>query len=226
MARDERRWAALCSDAALQAWVHGDGEIDGYALSTEARDSYGGRVLRVLDLAAGSPRAWRALLGRLSQFSGESVEWDASAADLAASGLLRSPAPLREGYKPRGIATVRPMFQFRVIDAGGALDARAATFPEGRYRLAFRLRDELIPENTAPLAVQGSGHGVEVRPARPADPYLEMDIRVFSQLFCGYMSPSDAASQDLLRSSSPDALEIADQLFPAGEPFISEVDRF
>jgi hypothetical protein len=25
-------------------------------------------------------------------------------------------APLREGYKPRGIATVPPMFQFRVID--------------------------------------------------------------------------------------------------------------
>src|SRR5262249_14539509 len=123
MARDERRWANLCSDPQLRVLVHGARELGGYAVTTETRDAYGGRVLKVLDMAAGSPESWRALLGHLSQFSGESVEWLASATDLAASGLLRSPAPLREGYKPRGIATVRPMFQFRVVDVEEALRA-------------------------------------------------------------------------------------------------------
>ena len=67
---------------------------------------------------------------------------------------------------------------------------------------------------------------VEIRPARPTDPYLDADIRIFSQLFCGYMSPSDAVCQELATCSTPAALETADLLFPAGEPFLSELDRF
>jgi predicted acetyltransferase len=230
MARDERRWNALCGDPAIQAVIHeapgheGTG-IDGYVLLAESRDSYGGRVLRVLDLAADGARAWRALVGYLSQAPVESVEWYASAADLAASRLMHSPAPLREGFKPRGIVTVRPMFQFRVVDVEAALRARAAAFPEGTYRLALRVTDDLLPENEKPLAVHGLGERGEVRRAGPADPCLEGDIRIFSQIFCGYMSPSEAVSQGLARCPA-EALETADRLFPSGEPFISELDRF
>jgi predicted acetyltransferase len=226
MARDERRWTSICTDSDLRVLVHGRPEIDGYAVLAEGRDSYGGRVLRVVDLAADSLPAWRALLGHLSQFPGESIEWFTTSADLLASGVLRSTAPLREGYKPRGIATMRPMFQFRVVDVEEALRARRATFPEGRYRLGLRIRDELLPANARPLVVHGTGGGVDIREARPSDPYLEMDVQIFSQLFCGYMSLSEALSQGLARSSSPSALEIGEQIFAAGEPFISELDRF
>ena len=226
MVRDERRWASLCADPELRVIVHGHSRLDGYAVTTEGRDSYGGRVLRVLDLTATSPRAWRALLGHLAQAPVESVEWLTCADDLTASGLLRSPAPLREGFKPRGIATVRPMFQFRVVDLESAVRSRRAAFPRGEYRLALRVYDDLLGGDAPALLVRGEEDRVEIERAGPGDPWLEMDVRIFSQIFCGYMSAGEAVSQDLARCSSPEAVEVAEQLFPAGDPFIAELDRF
>ena len=57
-------------------------------------------------------------------------------------------------------------------------------------------------------------------------PALELDIRVFSQVHCGFMSPSEAVSQSLCRATTPEAADLADTLFPAGEPFLAELDRF
>lgn len=224
--RGEARWREILSDPRLNVVVAGGAGIQGYAVTTEGRDNYGGPVLQILDMTAGDPPAWRALLGRLSKAPVESLEWFASETDLAASGLMRSAAPLREGFKPRGIATIRPMFQFRVVDVEQALQARSATFPDGQYRLALRVHDDLADENPTTIAIHGTGPSAEIRPARPSDPYLEMEIQIFSQLFCGYLSAGDALSQGLVRASSPLAHDVAAQLFPAGDPFISELDRF
>jgi predicted acetyltransferase len=226
MARSPRRWEQICSAPQHSVLVATDGPVEGYAVLEEARDSYGGKVMKVLDLSAETSRAWRGLLGYLSQSPVESVEWLACANELASSGLLRSTAPLREGFKPRGIATVRPLFQLRVVDLEGTLNTLAGAFPAGPYRLAIRARDDLLTENSRPLTIQASGEEVEIRPARPSDPCLETDIRILSQIISGYMSPGEAVSQELARCSSPAALETAEMLFPAGNPFISELDRF
>ena len=37
---------------------------------------------------------------------------------------------------------------------------------------------------------------------------------------------AEAESQQLIRISDPEALPIADQMFPKFEPFITDVDRF
>lgn len=224
--RGERRWREICGQRDLRVLVHSASPIDGYAVTAEGRDAYGGGVLRVLDLAAATPRAWRGLLGSLAAAPVESVEWYASAEDLASSGLMRSPAPLREGFKPRGIVTVRPMFQLRVVDVSAALRACLAAFPGGAYRLALRVKDELLPENEQPLALEGTAGGARLTVPRGGDAVLELDIRVFSQLYCGYLSPVGAVSQGLARCSSPEALDTAETLFPAGDPFIPELDRF
>jgi hypothetical protein len=224
--RDVKRWAILCADANVKVSVCGDGGIEGYMVTSEGRDSYGGRVLRVLELTASTTMGWRCLLGELARAGAESIEWNASDMDLRASGLMRSTAPLREGFKPRAIVTVRPMFQFRVVDVEGALRARAAAFPDGTYRLALRVDDDVLPSNQEPVTVQRSGGSVEVRPARTSDPCLKMDIRTFSQIFCGYLSPAEAVSQGMAVASSSAALVTAEALFPNGEPFLSELDRF
>jgi predicted acetyltransferase len=226
LAYSRERWHALSNDPALSVFVCGADTIDGVVVTAEGRDSYGGRLLRVQDLAANSQWAWRCLLGHLSQTTAESVEWNASPDALHQSRLLRSPAPLREGFRPRAIATVRPMFQLRVVDVAAALRARARVFPRGVYRLGLKIRDELLPENTTPLGIHGTSSAVSVRAARASDPTLCMDIRTFSQLFCGYLSPGDAASQGLLEFTSPGALDTAEALFPAGDPFLSDLDRF
>lgn len=227
MERDAVRWAEICSDPRYTTHLFpGGAEVRGYAVVEETRDSYGGKLIRVLDLAAEEPRAWRGLLGLLSQVPAESVEWLACARRLAASGLLRSTAPLREGFKPRGIATIRPQFQIRVTDLAGLLRTVAPNLPGGRYRLALRARDDQLPENSAPVAIAASGDRIEVRTARPSDPALEADIRIMSQILSGYLSPADAVSQDLARCTSDEALETAETLFPAGDPFLAELDRF
>jgi predicted acetyltransferase len=232
LARDAARWSALLAAPGLRAegavapGSAGQGALEGYAVLSEGRDAYGGRVLKVLDLAATTLHAWRALTGRLSQAGTDTVEWYASAGDLAASGLLRTTAPLREGFKPRVVATVRPLFQFRLVNLAAALRARLAVFPPGKYSLALQATDDLLPENQAVPAIAATGSGVTVRAARPGDPVLCADIRVLSQLYCGFMAPGEAISQGMARVSSPRAAEIADQLFPAGDPFIPELDRF
>lgn len=226
LVRTEDRWRQIASDPDLQVIVFGTARAEGYLVAQDTRDSYGGRLLRVVDLAAETQAAWRGLLGWLSRGSAESIEWYASCTDLTASGLMRSPAPLREGFKPRGIATVRPMFQFRVVDVAGALQTRLPQLPAGQYRLALKIRDELLPENGQPVAIQRNGERGVVRPGRPSDPYLELDIQVFSQIFCGFLTPSEALAQNLGRCSSPAAGELADRIFASGEPFIGELDRF
>ena len=226
LAYSRERWQHLCSNPSLSVSFCGNGTIEGLLVTAEDRDSYGGRITRVLDLAATSAWGWRCLLGHLSQSPVESVEWNASSDALQQSRLLRSAAPLREGFKPRAIATVRPMVQLRVVDLAASLRGRAAAFPWDSYRLGFRIKDDLLPENAAPLTVHGTANGVSLRPSRETDPYVALDIRTFSQLFCGYLSPIDAASQGLLESSSPTALETAEALFPSGDPFLSDLDRF
>lgn len=224
--RDQPRWRSWLADEHLQVIRCGGDALTGYAVATETRDAYGGRILRVLDLEAADATAWRSILGYLSQTPAESIEWLTRSGDLHASGLMRTPAPLREGFKPRGIATIRPLFQLRVVHLEEALRSRLAQFAPDCFRLSLRITDDLLPENNRPIALCGDGARVRIRAPQPADPVFEADIRVFSQLFCGYMSPSDAVSQELARCSTPDGLEAAERLFPAGEPFLSELDRF
>lgn len=226
LVRPSTRWRRLLSDPSLQVIVAGAPGIEGYLIAQDTRDTYGGRLLKIVDLLASGPAAWRALLGWLARYPAESIEWFASCTELAESRLLRSPAPLREGFKPRGIATVRPMFQFRVVDVPAVLRGRLPQMPEGNYRLGLKVRDDLIPENSEPITLQSSGDQRTLRPLRPSDPYLELDIQTFSQLFCGFITPTEALAQGMGRCSSPAAAELADRLFATGEPFICEMDRF
>ena len=57
-------------------------------------------------------------------------------------------------------------------------------------------------------------------------PWLEADIRSFSQLFCGYLSAAEAVSQGLMQASGPEAVDRAEAFFPRLEPFIPQIDRF
>jgi predicted acetyltransferase len=223
--RSPERWSQILANR--KVWVHaGEADPTGYLVLEEARDNYGGRLLRLLDAYAAHPEAWRGLLGHLARAAVDSVEWDASAADLTASGLLRSTAPLREGFKPRGIATVRPVFQLRITDLPALLERIAPSLPAGAPRLALRARDEVLPENARPVTLAPAPEGVVARPARPTDPYLEADIRILTQILAGYMAPAEAVSQGLARVSSGAALAAAEHLFPSGDPFIAVLDRF
>jgi predicted acetyltransferase len=223
--RDEARWRRLVGSG-TQALVYDRQGPDGYMLYGEEIDSHGLKVLRVKELVAASPESGRGLVGFLAAFEGDTVEWSTTPSDLWSLGLMCPVAPLREGYKPRASATVRPMFQFRVIDLLQAIKARSTEMAWLNGELSLVIQDELNPENSRPLAMSCNGGTVQIVQGHRTKHCLEANIRIFSQIFCGYVTPTEAASQGLITVRGDDALRIADQIFPKFEPFIPENDRF
>jgi predicted acetyltransferase len=225
LVRDDERWRCLLGNGS-RALIYDRQGPDGYVIYNEEIDSHGLKVLRVRELVAGSPESSRGLIGFLAAFDGDTVEWSTTPADLWALGLMCPVAPLREGYKPRGIATVRPMFQFRVIDVLQAIKARSAEMAWADGELSLLIQDELNADNTQPLAISCSGGTIQIVRGHRTHHCLEANIRVFSQIYCGYLTPTEAASQGLVTARSDETLHIADQIFPKYEPFVPELDRF
>jgi predicted acetyltransferase len=226
LVRDEERWRGLLGSPGYRVIVYDREGVAGYLIARDSQDHYGGCLLALEELCVESSEARRGLLGYLARYSGEAIEWCASCTDLTESGVLRSVAPLREGFKPRGIATVRPMFQFRVVDILAALKARAPVYAGINGELSLLIRDDLVAENQEPIAISSSDGTVQILAGQRTEHLLEGDIRAFSQLFCGYLSPAEAVSQGLLQASSPEALNVAEDFFPRLEPFIPQMDRF
>lgn len=224
--RPASRWLELLTSDVFQMVVYSRDDTTGYMVVRDSVDHYGGRLLALEELCAETSEARRGLIGHLARYSGEAIEWCASATDLTESGVLRSVAPLREGFKPRGIATIRPMFQFRVVDAHAALRARAPAYAGMNAELSLHLRDDLLGENQQPLAISASDGTVQILAGQRTEQWLDADIRAFSQVFCGYVSPAEAVSQGLIQASSQEAIDVAEQLFPRLEPFIPQMDRF
>jgi predicted acetyltransferase len=224
--RTPDRWSKLLNGNGKSAVLYDQGNARGYLIYSDEIDYHGARVLRVQELVSTDPESARGLVGYLAGFEGDSVEWSTTAADLSGVGLLSTVAPLREGYKPRGIATVRPMFQFRVVDVLDAVKSRSPDWKWLEGELSLVVRDEINAENATPVAIGCKDGTVQIVRGHRTEHCLEADIRLFSQLFCGYLTPTEAASQGLIQISSPDLLPLADQMFPKLEPFIPEMDRF
>lgn len=225
LVRNEACWRRLLSNG-HRALVYDRQGADGYLIYSEEIDAHGLKVLRVKELVHGSPESGRGLVGFLAAFDGDTVEWSTTSSDLWSLGLMCPVAPLREGYKPRASATVRPMFQFRVIDLLQAIKARSAEMAWLEGELSLVVQDELNQDNTQPLAISCNGGTVQIVRGHRTQHCLEANIRVFSQIYCGYLTPTEAVSQGLVTVRSDETLRIADQLFPKYEPFISEIDRF
>jgi predicted acetyltransferase len=183
-------------------------------------------VLRVRELVAGSPESSRGLVVFLDAFDGDTVEWSTTPAELWSLGLMCPVAALREGYKPRGIATVRPMFQFRVIDGLPAIKARSAEMAWVDGELSLVIQDELNANHNQPLAISCSGGTIQLQRGHRTQHCLETDIRVLSQIYCGSLTPTEAVSQGLVSARDDETLRIAAQIFSKYEPFIPELDRF
>ncbi len=226
LVRSTERWAELVGGDAFHTVVFDRDAPAGYGVLRDSEDQYGGRLLVVEELSFLSAEARRGMIGHLSRYSGEAIEWCAPPTDLAESGVLRSVAPLREGYKPRGIATVRPMFQFRVVDVLAALKARAPVYAGLRGELSLLLRDDILPQNARPVAISARDGTVQILADHRTEHWLEADIRAFSQVFCGYVSPAEAVSQGLVQVSDPEAVNVAEDFFPRLDPFIPQMDRF
>ncbi len=210
-ARDPRRWSLIRLPLpGREAYVYEDaGTVTGYAL-WERTDT-----LTVLEMHGQTDDARQGLAGFLANQPEPMVRWHAAPSHIAAFGLLSAPDPPAPGV------------MLRIVDLAMALAAvherlYGAVLRDEGTTLTLRASDPVRPANTAPVRLTGTG----VEPGSPRDrPWLRADIRIWSQLYLGYQTPSAAHALGLVSCDSPATLALANRLFPARLPVIAPLDQ-
>jgi predicted acetyltransferase len=116
-------------------------------------------------------------------------------------------------------AEIEPEFMLRLVDVEGALAhlGRASGEP-----LVLEVSDDGVPENAGEYTLGG---GEVVRGAEAAEK-VSLDVRQLAQLYAGYLPARQLARHGLVEPGSARALELLQELFPTGEPWIYPPDHF
>lgn len=177
------------------------GEAEGYVTFSKSRER-----LRVKEMAYDNPSALRALVGFIaSHFS----VYDTVRFDLPDT----SPLPFMLD-DPRAACTISPFLMARVVDAGAALSRVALSGAQ----FTIRLRDEFFPKNDGVYTVSG-GRVERVGEAAA----LRCDIGTFSQMYMGFLSPTEAAELGRLEVSDFKALRDLERCCPKQKNTINHI---
>jgi predicted acetyltransferase len=168
------------------------------------------RRLEVQELVAETPEARRGLVSFLAAL-------DPDAFDVRHWTSREEPLHpyLRSSYVD---AKVEPDQMLRLVDVEGALGHLNR---EGGP-LVLEVADDAIPENAGEYTVGGD----EVVRGAEAEDRVALDVRQLAQLYAGYLPARQLARHGLLGTSSPRAIDLLEELFPTGDPFLFAPDHF
>ena len=212
--RSEGRWRDLLGRKDWQAAVYEREErLEGYILyrMSDWRERDPRRTLSVQELVWGAVGAREALISFLAAQDPLVFEIKHN----APRGEPLHPY-LRSSYVK---AEIEPEFMLRLVDVEGALNHLIRTSGEP---LVLDVSDDSVPENAGPYTV---GDGDVVRGEEAAEK-VSLDVRQLAQLYAGYLPARQLARHGLVEPSSPRALELLQELFPTGEPWIYPPDHF
>jgi predicted acetyltransferase len=191
-----------------------DGEVEGYILYKisgwqEDRDPQ--RTIKVDELVAGTRRAREGLISFMAGLN-----------EMVYGIRLYAPRgePLHPYLKSSYVeARIEPDQMLRLVDVEGALGYLELTPEEP---LVLDVEDDVIPENAGQYTVGGGEvvHGAET------EHVVSLDVRRLAQLYAGYLPARDLARHGLVEASSPRALDLLDELFPVGDPWLYGPDHF
>lgn len=229
--RDSRRW--FCIEAFSRgrqvAVLAGKNGIEAY-VAFEERDEDGARILIVQEMIAVSEGGRRALVGFLARQSPEGVvRGRTNATEFAAFHLDRFPGlqvQLVEGM------------MLRITDLDQCISAVAESgyctpvlqkHPSG---LTIRIENAKLSAGNKPVRLFPIVDNTRMPrlAMSPADEleglWISADVGAFTQLFIGYRSATQLHSEGRLMASSPQALPVADHLFPSSDPLLATPDTF
>ncbi|MBA2712232.1 MAG: GNAT family N-acetyltransferase [Rubrobacteraceae bacterium] len=191
-----------------------DGEVEGYILyklSGWQSDHEPRRTLSASELVAATPRAREALFSFMA-----SLDPMVYGIELFTSRGKPLHPYLRSSYAK---ATIEPDQMLRIVDVEGALGylQRAPEAP-----LVLGISDDVIAENAGAYTV---GDGEVIRGAEAGES-VSLDVRRLAQLYSGYLPVRDLARHGLVEATSPEALELLEELFPVGDPWLAAPDHF
>ena len=212
--RSEGRWRDLLGRKDWQAAVYEREErVEGYILyrMSDWRERDPRRTLSVQELVWGTVGAREALISFLAA-------QDPLVFEIKHNTPRGEPLHpyLRSSYVK---AEIEPEFMLRLVDVEGALNHLIRTSGEP---LVLDVSDDSVPENAGPYTV-GDG---DVARGEEAAEKVSLDVRQLAQLYAGYLPARQIARYGLVEPSSPRALELLQELFPTGEPWIYPPDHF
>ena len=115
-------------------------------------------------------------------------------------------------------AKIEPDQMLRLVDVEGAL--RLLDREGGP--LVLEVADDVIPENAGEYTVGGG----EVARGAEAEDRVSLDVRQLAQLYAGYLPARQLARHGLIEAGSPGAIDLLEELFPTGDPWLFAPDHF
>lgn len=223
--RTDREWTEHLLPRFKDVQVYDENGIKGYMIS-RIEDAEDGNHLQLKEIVTSTEECRRGLIGKLARLAQDitMIEFTTSEFDLHDLGLINPRADWEDGYQSRCSIKLRPGFMFRIIDLKSAMQALVRRISRFNGELSIRTQDDIGTWNNNPVVVRGV-QSPEVVDGDSTD-WLRADIRTLSQFYVGFMSPREALSLGKLEVSGPEALESAEILFPATEPFIPEPNEF
>jgi predicted acetyltransferase len=213
--RGEKRWREVLAREDWGAAVYGrEGDLEGYILYQMSGWREGRkppRTLAVQELVWGTTEAREALLSFLAAQDPLVFEVEYS----TPRGEPLHPY-LRSSYVK---AEIEPEFMLRLVDVEGALGLLDRTLGEP---LVLEVSDDVMEENAGSYTVGGR----EVARGAEGVEHVSLDVRRLAQLYAGYLPAGRLARRRLVGPSSPEALELLEELFPADDPWVYPADHF
>jgi predicted acetyltransferase len=213
--RSEGRWREYLGRDEQEVVVYeAEGRLEGYVIyrmSNWREDHDPPRKLAIQELVASTAGAREALI---SFMAGQ----DPLVFEIKHSTPRGEPLHpyLRNSYVK---AEIEPEFMLRLVDVGGALNLLDLSVDEP---FVLEVSDDVIPENDGAYTV---GDGEVVRGVEAGE-RVSLDVRQLAQLCAGYLPARQLARHGLIGTSSPEALEIVEALFPVGDPWVYPPDHF
>lgn len=213
--RSEGRWREYLGRKSTEAAVYErEGRVEGfviYGMSPWDRESYPHRTLGVSELIAAAREAREALISFMAAQDPLVFEIKYS----TSRGRPLHPY-LRSSFVKAEIETE---FMLRLVDVEGAL-----RYLDGRNSepLVLEVTDDVLAENAGEYTVGGGG---VVCGAETAE-RIKIDVRRLAQLYAGYLPARELAHHGLVEPGSAKALELLEELFLLGDPWVSVPDHF
>jgi predicted acetyltransferase len=217
-------WHQLCVKRKRKVWekiperkewnlaVHErEGSVEGYILFRMVDGDEEKRSVKILNLVAATNEARAGILSFLTAYDPMDyvITYDAPRGAPLHPYLASSHVEMK----------IETEFMLRLVDVEGALGHLRR---EAKSPLVLEVSDYGIPENNGEYTV-GSGKAYRGNGAKHR---VRLDVRRLAQLYAGYLPARKLAEHGMIRPDSEKALELLEEYFPVGDPWVYPTDHF
>ncbi len=229
--RDDKRWTFILEYLPESLVTYTDsGAIQGYVLQDSVPNRGAGRystdalpqepARRVLEIVCDTVDAGNTIRGYLrDQFRNQGFEFTSTEDVLARNGFSVPSRP-------------EPGIMARILNWPRLLEELALQWQRIDGELGIALVDPFVSVPPLTAVIRGAGDCSAIEHVPPAlmkercPNMIVGDLQEWSRVAIGHVSARTACKAGGLKSSTPLALEFADRLFPARNPFMPIADHF